>query len=175
MTAPDFETPLADDDTVVFKRSHLYAALVPLAFILGLSVGFIFWCREPRSGTAPAGANQEGSAVAAEPSTAGSAANQPASGAATENNVPRFDIPVDDDPILGPEDAGRGEGTGRRLGPGGLEAPAVTVAAGTALEANGGVVHEADEQHRVAAEDAPTVPDEVGLVLGLALGRDWAP
>ena len=37
----------ADGNTLVFKRSHLYTVLLPLAFVLGLGVGFLFWGRQP--------------------------------------------------------------------------------------------------------------------------------
>ncbi|MFL7869985.1 MAG: hypothetical protein AB8I58_14240, partial [Anaerolineales bacterium] len=35
------------EDKLVFKRSHLYSVLLPLAFVLGLSVGYLFWGRNP--------------------------------------------------------------------------------------------------------------------------------
>ncbi|MBN2549838.1 MAG: DsbA family protein [Anaerolineales bacterium] len=73
------------NDTVVFKRSHFYMALVPAAFVLGLAVGFLFWGR----GAQPAAAPQ---AAQAQPQT-------------TQQNVRRYDVPVDDDPALGPANA----------------------------------------------------------------------
>ena len=36
-----------EENTVTFKRSHLYVVLLPLAFVVGLSVGYIFWGRTP--------------------------------------------------------------------------------------------------------------------------------
>ena len=35
-----------EENVISFKRSHLYAALLPLAFVVGLSVGFLFWGRD---------------------------------------------------------------------------------------------------------------------------------
>lgn len=85
------------DDAVTFRRSHLYAVLLPLAFVLGLSVGYLFWGRAPS-----AAASQQ----AAAPSGASSAAAQSAGTAAGEDRqVRRYDIPVDDDPSLGPAGA----------------------------------------------------------------------
>lgn len=93
------ENNIETKNTVTFKRSHLYAVLLPLAFVLGLSVGFLFWGRDAISGPAPRAA-------------APAAAAAPQSGQAGDSvagNVPqdvkRYDIPVDDDPFYGPKDA----------------------------------------------------------------------
>lgn len=63
-----------DDDVIRIKRKHLYALLVPLAFIVGLASGYLAWGR-----TQPAVNSTE--------------------------SYTRFDVPLDDDPALGPEDA----------------------------------------------------------------------
>jgi protein-disulfide isomerase len=66
-------------DSLRFKRSHVYSALIPLAFVVGLATGFLFWGRRP----APA-------AVAA----------------VGEPQAPtRLEVSADDDPALGPADA----------------------------------------------------------------------
>jgi len=66
-------------DSLRFKRSHVYSALIPLAFVVGLATGFLFWGRTP----AP-------SAVAA----------------VGEPQAPtRLEVSADDDPALGPADA----------------------------------------------------------------------
>lgn len=66
-------------DSLRFKRSHVYSALIPLAFVVGLATGFLFWGRTP----APA-------AVAA----------------VGEPQAPtRLEVSADDDPALGPADA----------------------------------------------------------------------
>ncbi len=84
--APVEEEPAAPDDenTLQFKRSHVYAALLPLAFVVGLSVGYLFWGRTPAMTAAPEAAPAE---------------------AAAPQEVRRYDIPEDDDPVWGPEDA----------------------------------------------------------------------
>jgi protein-disulfide isomerase len=73
---------------LTFKRSHVYAALLPLAFVVGLSVGYLFWGRSSAVDVAPA------------PTAAAQAQaeqqNQP---------VTRYDVPEDDDPVWGPDDA----------------------------------------------------------------------
>ena len=74
-------------DHLIFKRSHLYSVLLPLAFIAGLAVGYIFWGRE------------EGrvSQVVVVPDTT-AAVEQP-------REVRRYEITEDDDPVYGPENA----------------------------------------------------------------------
>ena len=83
----DLETPheLLDDEKetrkkqfLVFRRSHVYAVLLPLAFVAGLGAGFLFWGRDVPNAP-PTGEQQA--------------------------NVQRFNVPVDDDPIYGPDDA----------------------------------------------------------------------
>ena len=75
--APGGDEPRGD--SLRFKRSHVYSALIPLAFVVGLATGFLFWGRTP----AP-------SAVAA----------------VGEPQAPtRLEVSADDDPALGPADA----------------------------------------------------------------------
>jgi protein-disulfide isomerase len=74
---------------LTFQRSHVYAALLPLAFVTGLAVGFIFW---GRGSSAPP-------AVSAVPTTAAAAAIE------TTDTPTRYDVPVDDDPVYGRDDA----------------------------------------------------------------------
>jgi protein-disulfide isomerase len=76
-----------DGDTLVFKRSHLYAVLLPLTFVVGLSVGYLFWGR-------PAPAEQ---------ATAVTQAAQAPSG--QEQAVQRYNVSEDGDPSIGPQDA----------------------------------------------------------------------
>jgi len=40
-------TPSRPENTITFTRTHLYALLLPLAFVVGLSVGYLFWGRSP--------------------------------------------------------------------------------------------------------------------------------
>ena len=73
-----------NSDVLQFKRSHVYMALVPLAFVLGLGLGYVFWGRQP---------------AAAAPRQA--AVVQPQA----QQDVQRYDVPVDDDPQLGSANA----------------------------------------------------------------------
>jgi protein-disulfide isomerase len=70
-------------DRLVFKRSHVYSALLPLAFVVGLAVGYLFWGRT----------TEEVVQVVAAPES-----TQP-------REVRRYDVTEDDDPVFGPEDA----------------------------------------------------------------------
>ena len=71
--------------TITFQRWHIYAILMPLVFGLGLGIGYLIWGRL-LVGTV------------ADPTSA-----QDSSG--TSEQVIRYDIPVDDDPAIGPEGA----------------------------------------------------------------------
>jgi len=82
------------DDTITFKRSHFYSALVVLAFFVGILVGYVLWGRGVTSTTAVAANAQpaaQGPVVDALPT-------------ATPQYV-RYDIPTDGFPSLGPADA----------------------------------------------------------------------
>lgn len=68
------------DDRLVFKRTHVYAALLPVAFILGLAVGYLFWGRNTSAPT---------------PAAAAASASQ------EEQPVRRYEVPEDDDPVRG--------------------------------------------------------------------------
>ncbi|MCJ7701577.1 MAG: DsbA family protein [Anaerolineales bacterium] len=74
-------------DTLTFKRAHLYAVLLPLAFVAGLALGFVFW----------------GRAVAEVPQTAVRPTVEPSDTQPQE--ITRYNILEDDDPVFGPEDA----------------------------------------------------------------------
>jgi len=87
----EIEAEAADsDDRLVFKRSHLYSVLLPLAFVLGLSVGYLFWGRNPGP---------------AQPVSQAAAPQQAQAQTQATQAVKRYDVPVDDDPAIGPEDA----------------------------------------------------------------------
>ena len=87
------------EDTITFKRSHLYAVLLPLAFVAGLSLGYIFWGRAPVPGP-------QAAAAAPQANPAESTSSQPQASAADQaQQITRYDVTIDDDPIRGPEDA----------------------------------------------------------------------
>jgi protein-disulfide isomerase len=70
-----------ENSTPFFQRPFVYSLLIPVIFVLGIGSGFLIWGRTP-----PANAT---------PSALATATVQ----------VRRYDVPVDDDPFLGPEDA----------------------------------------------------------------------
>ena len=74
----------SSEETVTFKRTHLYAALLPLAFVVGLAAGYLFWGRSKQAPTA---------------------APQTAVAQTGGQDVKRYDVPVDDDPSIGPANA----------------------------------------------------------------------
>jgi protein-disulfide isomerase len=83
------EEQMQENNVILFKRGQLYTALLPLAFVTGIAVGFLFW-----GNRTPV---QIGSVETPSPTT------QPES---AEPEAPtRLDIDVDDDPAIGPEDA----------------------------------------------------------------------
>ncbi|MBW8010669.1 MAG: DsbA family protein [Chloroflexi bacterium] len=70
--------------TFTIKRSYFYAILVPMAFLLGLAMGFVFW----------------GDGIGAQNTTTSQSGNQP------QGTARRYDIPISsNDPSLGPDDA----------------------------------------------------------------------
>ncbi len=76
--------PPPSDDTLKFKRAHVYAALLPLAFVAGLALGYVFWGRSPAQ-AAPA------------PTQAVAEAQEEA----PQRQYKRYDVPVDDDYVYG--------------------------------------------------------------------------
>jgi protein-disulfide isomerase len=74
------------DDVIVLKRSYVYAILLPLAFVVGLAAGYLFWGKQPET------------TVVSEPTQVEVVATEVTA-------QTRYEIPIDDDPSLGPEDA----------------------------------------------------------------------
>ncbi|MBC8505154.1 MAG: DsbA family protein [Anaerolineales bacterium] len=83
--------------TLTFKRSHIYAALLPLTFVVGLAVGYIFWGRTTPEAT-PSAADANTAPVQAEQAAQVQAEPQ-------AQAVQRYDIPEDGDPALGSDEA----------------------------------------------------------------------
>jgi protein-disulfide isomerase len=90
------------DDELLFRRKHLYSALLPLAFVAGLATGFLFWGRASTTaeGRAALGASEEDRETD-QPAPIGP---QPPQAANDQGSV-RLEVSVDDDPSRGPEDA----------------------------------------------------------------------
>ena len=80
----DFEREEPQDSFLRFRRSHVYAGLLPLAFVAGLAAGFLAWGRSEPAPVAEAPvANANPAPVADQP----------------------LEVDIDDDAMLGPEDA----------------------------------------------------------------------
>jgi protein-disulfide isomerase len=102
---PVFESspePSYTEDTVTFKSSHFYSALVVLAFAVGILVGFVTWGRDDMAAEAIAANVQNGAQNAAGnvPQAAPDVITAP-----TEPSFVRYDIPIEGYPSHGPEDA----------------------------------------------------------------------
>lgn len=81
----DQDVPESSDDNFVrFRRSHVYAVLLPLAFVAGLAAGFLAWGRDTPV------ASTEGPVANANPAPVGEE---------------RMTVETDDDPAIGPQDA----------------------------------------------------------------------
>jgi protein-disulfide isomerase len=91
-TSPD-TLPVTQPDSLVISRSRLTLAIIPVAFLAGLLAGYLYWGRGP------------GASAAIAQAVSATATAQQAEVAAQEQQVTRYDVPVDDDPALGPEDA----------------------------------------------------------------------
>ncbi len=102
--ADEESSPEEDVGVIVIRRSHFYAALIPLAFILGLSVGFLFWGRGGDALPVAASVAPESAAISSSSAAQSNSAAEPAA-PADQSDLIRYDIPVDDDPTLGPENA----------------------------------------------------------------------
>ena len=72
------------NSTPFFQRPLIYGLLLPVVFVLGIVAGYLLWGRTP-------------------PATA--TADSPATLATPTVQVRRYDVSVDDDPFIGPEDA----------------------------------------------------------------------
>ena len=86
-------------------QTRIYPVFIPLAFVLGLLAGYLTWGRTPRPAfpvaapTPSAVGNQAGS------NTARDGAQDANPDGEDTQQVVRYDVPLDDDPVLGPADA----------------------------------------------------------------------
>jgi len=97
-TEPEEESkPKSGEVTITLRRWHLYAFVMPLIFIVGLGLGFLVRGWVPLPGTSTV------TAASSDPNSVVSQANPQAP--VETQQVVRYDIPVDDDPVLGSEGA----------------------------------------------------------------------
>lgn len=75
-------------DTITFRRSTFFAALLPIAFALGLAAGYVFWGLNPP-------ADKTAQTVSAVPTAV----------VQDEQAVRRYDVPEEGNYAFGPEDA----------------------------------------------------------------------
>jgi protein-disulfide isomerase len=86
--------------TITLRRWHLYALVMPLIFVIGLGFGYLLRGWAPLPGTS---ADASELTTSSEPAVEMPQANAEAS--SETQQVVRYDVPVDDDPMLGAEDA----------------------------------------------------------------------
>jgi protein-disulfide isomerase len=85
-------------------RPKPYFILIPIAFIIGMFAGYFIRGEGITARTAAAERSAASTAAAAPRPTA--ATNQPAAAAENEaRTVTRYEVPIDDDPVLGPDNA----------------------------------------------------------------------
>jgi protein-disulfide isomerase len=97
--------PDQDQDTGVFhiKRSALYAALLPLALVTGIAIGYLLWGRESRPSALaqqPGTNEQQAAVVVGNPTAAPSPPDL-----RNQQGQIRLEVSEDDDAVLGPESA----------------------------------------------------------------------
>ena len=96
----------SEEVTITLRRGHMYVIVMPLIFIVGIALGFLVRGWVPLLTTSESAAVQETTAANASTgdSSDASAQSNPVSPAETPQVI-RYDVPIDDDPSLGPEDA----------------------------------------------------------------------
>ncbi len=94
------QDPFADRQSFL-KNPNLLYMLLPLVFVLGLGAGFLIWGQK----AARAGAIVAGEATRITGQQATQQAGQQATQTAVQKAFRRYDVPVDDDPILGAANA----------------------------------------------------------------------
>ena len=92
--------PKSGELTITLRRWHLYALVMPLIFVIGLGFGYLLRGWAPLPGTS---ADASEFTTSSEPAVEMPQADAEAS--SETQQVVRYDVPVDDDPILGAEDA----------------------------------------------------------------------
>lgn len=97
----DLPKKQAGEVTITLRRIHIYAIVMPVIFVVGLGLGYLTRGWVPMPGISETQevdfqTEQQTSEVVAE--------SQP-QGTSVPPQVVRYDVPVDDDPSIGPEDA----------------------------------------------------------------------
>lgn len=98
---------MTTEESITFKRSHFFLALLPITFVLGLAAGYVFWGLQPfgETGT-PEPVVAETDSVNEQVAQADDQLDsQPVEGDAGQQEYQRYDVSEDDDPVLGPDDA----------------------------------------------------------------------
>ncbi len=90
---PVMEPVISEPETFTFKATHVYIALIVLAFAVGLLIGYFAWGRTPASSVT----------AGVVPPPAGSGAQQPVATPTLEHV--KYNIPTEGFPSLGPADA----------------------------------------------------------------------
>ncbi len=99
---------IEDDDLLTFTigRGQFLAILVPVAFVVGLAVGYLAWGRQLSAATQQLAAVQEQVAGAQQQAAAQQQPSSQQQAAVPAGEYQRYDIPIDDnDPVLGAADA----------------------------------------------------------------------
>ncbi len=94
----EISSPSSQEDTVTFKRSHFYLALIVLAFAVGVLVGYMAWGRNSGLAQQPAAAQGQDSG-----SSPSSVVEAPVATSAPQ--YVRYKIPTEGFPSIGPADA----------------------------------------------------------------------
>ena len=93
----DPASPVIQEDTVTFKRSHFYAVITVLAFSAGILLGYVVWGMEPAGATAALSAQSAQTDGPTGPVVEAPVTPQP--------QYTRYDIPTENSYALGPADA----------------------------------------------------------------------
>jgi protein-disulfide isomerase len=89
---PEYTSPLVQEDTVTFKRSHFYSVLTVLAFAAGILLGYVVWGMDSPAAETAQTANQPSETVVEAPVT-------------QQAQFKRYEIPTENAYAIGPADA----------------------------------------------------------------------
>ncbi len=92
------------EPTITFRRWHFFAALVPVALLTGLLIGYFLWGK-PLDDARSAAELWQQMAQDNQNTTSGPEASAPAPAQQQTEAPTRYDVSEDNDPVMGPEDA----------------------------------------------------------------------